>query len=179
MSGQVTPHRQAPIDLRDVIARAADFLRTVQNMGEFNWPGATERTTARLLVDELRALLPQPAPTCPNCGHTDNDHRATPRGEVIGGVGCYFAQLIGEPECDCEISRGALPQVRALLAAERDSKPAPVKPRVWQKGDPEPESGVVVRDRDGDLWETGTERREWYDLLRWAPLTEVIPGGTR
>lgn len=168
---------QAPAEL---IERAADFLRTVQDMGELNWPGDTERTTARLLVAELRALLPQPEPTCPNCGHRDKDHE--------NDAGCW----VNGVSCECWITKYALPQVRALLAAERDAKPAVRQPRVWNVGAPQPEVGTVIEDRDGDLY----QRHEsgWYGLhegvrcgsadawthrLMYAPLTEVLPGGDR
>lgn len=151
----------------------------------------------RGLVAELRALLPQPAPTCPNCGHADRDH-----GDE--GTHCWISG------CDCPIPGAALPTVRALLAAERDSKPAPAKPRVWTAGEPEPEGVDRVRDSDddddrsnGDIWikrPSGKWRLEknilagdgdldlynqpkgmqWAHLLNeYGPLTEVIADGAR
>jgi hypothetical protein len=65
------------------------------------------------IAAELRRLL-QPEPTCPNCGHTDDRH-------TDDADGCWR----GDEECDCRFTHASLPQVRALLAAERDSKPAP------------------------------------------------------
>jgi hypothetical protein len=127
-------------------------------------------------VAALRALLPQPVATCPNCGHDDGEHWPD---------GCLAAELA----CDCAINVSGLPQVRALLAAERDSKPAGREPRVWLDGDPEPEVGTVVRDRDRDEWTntgqgvwTSPETRDmpWERIARkYSPLTEVLPGGAR
>jgi hypothetical protein len=175
MSAPETPHRQAPIDLRDVIGRAADFLRVVQDMNQLNWPGETERTTARLLVDELRALLPQPPSACPNCGHADGEHTGYCQAD---------SSETGVDRCGCLITREALPTVRALVAAERDATPARPEPRVWNAGDPEPEDVEQISDRDGDIWDRGTdcwwhspETRDyrWEHIARkWSPLTEVL-----
>jgi hypothetical protein len=60
--------------------------------------------------------------------------------------------------------------------------------RVWNEGDPEPEVGAVVRDRDGDIrwhvsadmigWTSGYPTNQahltWQDVLQYAPLVEVI-----
>lgn len=139
----------------------------------------------------LRALLPQPLFTCPNCGHADEDHRALPAGERIGGVGCYFAANVGAAECDCPFTREGLPTVRALLAAERDSKPAPVQPRVWGTTDPNPAIQGVTKLRDsqgylwnayGNNWRSGAVDSEytWAAMQpEWFPFTEVIAAGAR
>jgi hypothetical protein len=60
---------------------------------------------------------------------------------------------------------------------------------VWNAGDPEPEGVEQISDRDGDIWDRGTdgwwhspETRDcrWEHIARkWAPLTEVHTGGAR
>lgn len=127
-----------------------------------------------VLAYDLRALLPQPAPTCLNCGHVPVGH---------GDSGCLASA------CDCPFSHPAVMVALALLAAERDSKPAPAKPRTWKAGDPEPEDVEQIQDRDGDVWTrradgwwSSPETREmtWEHIARkWSPLTEVIAGGAR
>jgi len=194
MNGQVTPHRQAPIDLRDVIERAAtqitDLIPYVTDVVD-----GTRITIARDLAAELRALLPHPLFTCPNCEHPDDQHFAHGCGRIVGVTG---------DRCSCEITPAALPQVRALLAAERDSKGTPAKPRVWSVGDPEPEDVTEVQDSDSKAllrnWRRGEDGRwrlvdksgdtfnrdagrTWMSLLEeygdFGPLTEVLPGGVR
>jgi hypothetical protein len=64
------------------------------------------------IVTELRALLPQPVATCPNCGHQDADH---------AGDGCAHGADRGQLDCDCPFSPPAVVAVRRLIAAERDS----------------------------------------------------------
>jgi hypothetical protein len=72
--------------------------------------------TDRELVERLNGLLPQPEPTCPNCGHEDFVHT---------DVGCAYVydkrRASAATACDCALSVTALPQVRALLYAEGDA----------------------------------------------------------
>lgn len=212
MSGQVTPHRQAPIDLRDVIEQAAEALGDLigrnhikETHGGLGIPGRVfdgcHACSPYVKVEtSLRALLPQPEPTCPNCGHGDADHLNWWNKDDLA-----CTQRNGNQICRCEITRAGLPQVRALIAAERDSAPAtrPVLtlPRVWQAGDPEPEGVTEVRDADDEAqylrnWRRGEDNRwrlverdgsvppargrSWVGLLgTYGPLTEVLSGGAR
>lgn len=168
----------------ELVERTVTFVRVVQDMGELNWPGETERVTARLLVDELRALLPKPAPTCPNCGHDDDEHL---------GQQCRSRDE-DDALCGCPFPRRVLDDLRRVIAAELEAAQhaeiqAPAEPRVWQAGDPEPDGVIHVEDRDGDIWTRRTdgswsspETREflWEHIARkWAPLTEVPTGGAR
>lgn len=140
----------------------------------------------RRIANQLRALLPQPEPTCPNCGHRDGLHHSGREHDGYGIQGC------DEDGCDCALTPAALPQVRALLAAERDAKPASRKPRVWNVGDPEPDDRPDVRDCERDIWthwrggvwgcrtHATADDRRWEAILNgFAPLTEVLPGGDR
>lgn len=206
MSGQVTPHRQAPIDLRAVIERAAERLQELLTQAHPNHhdegqPGMATHGPLPMpqcpwceedldLVAELRALLPQPAPTCPNCRHADDRH----------GVGSGCREVIGDPAtaapyplCPCAITHAALPQVRALLAAERDSKGDPAEPRVWNEGDADPSNDGVteLRDAHGSTWfaqragwsihyanQWGEPDQTWREMdSDLFPFTEVLAGG--
>lgn len=72
----------------------------------------------RELVEQLQALLPKPAPVCPNCGHLDADH--TLGNDEDFRAGCYFdTEAAPGVRCGCALTRHALPQVRALIATER------------------------------------------------------------
>jgi hypothetical protein len=168
-----------------VIARAATDLDQWAAEWAERWP---EDTLTPLgmgdLAIDLRALLPQPEPTCPNCGHLDADHA-----REDGQIGCIFHAIVTDPRCDCMFTRNALPQVRALLAAERDATPARPEPRVWNAGDPEPGPDVqYVRDSENDVWTRYgngwdipgcADMRLWAALLaHFGPLTEA-PGGAR
>lgn len=131
-----------------------------------------DRATLRQLAASIRALLPQPEPTCPVCGGRTKDHYVVP-GELS----------------DCWVPLERVAELRALLAAERDAKPAIRQPRVWNVGDPEPSDVEQVLDRDGDVWGRGdngiwntpeTRGFPWEHVVRkWSPLTEVLPGGDR
>jgi hypothetical protein len=75
--------------------------------------GAAEvRRLVGMVHADLRALLPQPVATCPNCGHQDADH---------AGDGCAHGADRGQLDCDCPFSPPAVVAVRRLIAAERDS----------------------------------------------------------
>jgi hypothetical protein len=79
---------------------------------------------SRPLVEELRALLPQPSLTCPNCGHEDEEHG--PNLCNHGGANRW---------CECPFGREALSQVRALRAAQADATPATYEPAAADRGD--------------------------------------------
>jgi hypothetical protein len=165
-----------------VIARAATDLDQWAAEWAERWP---EDTLTPLgmgdLAIDLRALLPQPEPTCPNCGHLDADHL-----NWWNKADLACADRNRDGVCRCLVTGNALPQVRALLAAERDATPARPEPRVWNAGDPEPEGVEQISDRDGDIWDRGTdgwwhspETRDyrWEHIARkWSPLTEVLAG---
>jgi hypothetical protein len=166
-----------------VIARAATYLDQWAAEWAERWP---EDTLTPLgmgdLAIDLRALLPQPEPTCPVCGH--------PVGRVLSPPptghyedGCTHTE-VGAGFCPCPLVFSQIDTVRALLAAERDAIPARPEPRVWNAGDPEPEGVEQISDRDGDIWDRGTdgwwhspETRDcrWEHIARkWSPLTEVL-----
>lgn len=159
---------EVPVEL---ISESSILLEVISSVA---WAAPTDaqRSYAAELSSKLRALLPQPAPTCPNCGHVPVGH---------GDGGCLASA------CECPFSNASVVVALSLLAAERDSKPAQRQPRVWNAGDPDPGDVEQIRDRDGDVWTraeagwwTSPETREmtWEHIARkWSPLTEVLPGG--
>jgi hypothetical protein len=118
---------------------------------------------------ELRALLPQPAQTCPNCGHPDSHH-----GLSCGHVAAAPATT-AEIACECPFPRRALDDLRRLIVVERDEAATA------------PGSDVTkIRDKDGELWHregTGWRFRTgltlpWGALFdHYGPLTKVLGGG--
>lgn len=83
--------------------------------------------------------------------------------------------------------RDALTEALEIMTGEPAglTDPGVKRVRVWEgSGQPkEPESRTVIRDKDGDLWEHWSDglwhtrdlnARLWYDLLIYAPLTEVL-----
>jgi hypothetical protein len=188
-----------------VIARAATDLDQWAAEWAERWP---EDTLTPLgmgdLAIDLRALLPQPEPepTCPNCGHFDDEHNELGCGDIAEDAECECAMteasanscpvhgtLDSRSACECPFPGRTLDELRALLAAERDATPTRPEPRVWNAGDPEPEGVEQISDRDGDIWDRGTdgwwhspETRDyrWEHIARkWSPLTEVHTGGAR
>lgn len=128
---------------------------------------------------QLRALLPKL--TCPKCGHSDEEHATS--------IGCAYDNGDEfDDVCSCPFSAETLPHVRALLDAERDSKPAQAGPRVWHAGDPEPGDVEQVRDCETDVWSRigngwdipgRADIRSWSSLVAFfGPLTEVLPAVT-
>lgn len=183
---------QVPAELIERMAgEVVDYWMLVHSdycSGGLDEPGCRGHAKQVELVDAARALLPAPAPTCPNCQHRDDDHQ---------DAGCMAdaadPATTLDAECPCAISKLSLPQVRALLAAERDSKPAQRQPRVFNAGDPDPrDSGVTllvdVRRRawhaQGAGWSahwpnaSGQPDNSWERMdARDFPFTEVLDGG--
>jgi hypothetical protein len=142
-----------------------------------------DRATLRQLAASIRALLPQPEPTCPNCGHRDGLHHSDREHDGYGIQGC------DEDGCDCALTPAALPQVRALRAAERDAKPAESKPCTrYQVVVHDEVPGAVSRARGIFDSRDAAERQVNYfrqvfaarsTYRRTAEIVEVLPGGDR
>ena len=187
----------------EVLEQSATSLHIQFHFGRISYAECEQEicVLGRTASAELRALLPQPEPTCPICGH--------PVGRVLDPPptghyedGCTHTE-VGAGFCPCPLVFTQTEAVRALLAVERDTTPAVTGPRVWTAGDPEPEGVDLVWDREGDPWvrrptnlwrmKANVESKDpelglhgkprgmaWVDFAAdWGPLTDQPPAGAR
>lgn len=128
--------------------------------------------------EPLAALLPAPgtpAYIVSDYAHAEMAREGFPRLAPVEFVRRYFIVAQGMTEAD------VVTRIEWRYLDGRD-------PRVWNHGDEEPADHPQVRDCMGDVWTWAPGTFEWsspetqncawtYMTRKWAPLTEVVPGG--